>query len=266
MKGGYKAGGFTIIETLIVLAVSSTMLISIISMINGQQGKSQFNQAINSVTQQLQQTIDDVANGYYPTSNISCSSSAGLPVITSVNSGLGSNQDCVLVGKVIQFDSTDPVNQKFIAYPMVDLRTGANVNSRIAISPGFAGHLAVPDNSVKTSLDAGLAIVYSGQTGATTGTVGFGIIMGNAYNSGTGPDISGGQSTNLYTITNTKSTNSSTTNVDIIDTQANYSAASTGYNICLASGTTSQSGLISIGNGAGRKLSVSLTIKDGTIC
>jgi len=266
MKGGNRAKGFTIVETLIVLAVSGTMLVSVISMISGQQGKSQFQSAINNVAQQLQQSIDDVANGYYPTSNIMCSASGGVPVITFGNSGLGSNQDCILVGKVIVFDSTDLANQKFVAYPMVDLRTGSNINSRIAIARGSRVHTNVPDNSVKTSLGAGLAIVYSGQSGVTFGTVGFGLIMSNISNSGIGADISGSQSTGIYSISNTKSTNSSVTNVDNIDTLVNYVASTNGYNICLASGTTNQSGLISIGSGAGRKLSVTLTIKDGLKC
>ena len=266
MKGGSKAGGFTIIETLIVLAVSASMLLAVIAMINNQQGKSQFNQAINNVTQQLQQSIDDVANGYYPTNNITCTASGGLPSITSGATGLGSNQDCVLVGKVIVFDSTDPANQKFIAYPMVDLRLGANVNSRTAIAPGAASRNNVPDNSVKTNLDGGLNIVYSGPNGVTAGTVGLGLIMGNISNTGVGADISGSQTTNLYSISGSKSTNSSATNVDIINSSASFVAASSGFNICLASGTTNQSGLISIGSGTGRRLSVTLVIKDGTIC
>lgn len=267
MKGGYSAKGFTIVETLIVLAVSATMLLAVISMISGQQGKSQFQQAINNVAQQLQQSIDDVANGYYPTNNISCSASGGVPVIIGINSGLGSNQDCVLVGKVIQFDAfTDPANQRLIAYPMVDLRTGATTNSRTAIAPGSVGHNNVPDNSVKLNLDGGLSIVYSAPNGTTTGTVGFGLIMGNFSNTGVGADVSGGQSTSLYTVSRTNSNNSPASNVDIIDIAASYLPANGGFNICLASGTTNQSGLISIGSGGGRKLSVTLTVKDGKVC
>lgn len=267
MKGGFNAKGFTIVETLIVLAVSGTMLVAVISMISGQQGKSQFQQAINNVTQQLQQSIDDVANGYYPTSNIVCTSVGGAPSIISGNSSLGSNDACVLVGKVIQFDSyTDPINQRFIAYPLVDLRINANASSRTAIAPGASSHTTVPDNSVKTSLDGGLTIVYSAPNGTTTGTVGFGLIMGNASNTGIGADVSGSQSISLYIVSGTKSTNSPASNVDIIDTSSNYVPATSGFNICLASGTTNQSGLISIGSGTGRKLSVTLTILDGKSC
>ena len=264
MKGGFNAKGFTIVETLIVLAVSGTMLVAVISMISGQQGKSQFQQAINNVTQQLQQSIDDVANGYYPTSNIVCTSVGGVPSIVYGSSSLGSNDACVLVGKVIQFDSyTDPVNQQFIAYPIVDLRTVVNANSRTAIAPGAVGlgHDNVPNNSVKTGLDGGLTIVYSAPNGTTIGTVGFGLIMGNVS-----ADPTGSQSTSLYYVSGTKSTNSPASNVDIIDTWASYVPATSGFNVCLASATTNQSGLISIGGGNGRKLSVTLTIKDGKSC
>lgn len=266
MMGGSKAGGFTIVETLIVLAISGGMLMSVVFMVTGQQAKSQFQQAIYDVTQKLQQTIDDVANGYYPTSNIKCVASAG-PVITSGSSALGTNDACVLVGKVVQFDkTTDP--QRYIVYSMVSLRTGSSV-SPVAIAPGVAGgsHKDVPDKSTKINLGNGLSLYSATYTSAPSpsNTAAFAVLTSNVFNSGGSVDISGTQSVKLYAVKQTNATSPSTTNVENIDSFGNYEPTA-GFSICLVSGTTDQSGLISIGGSNNRKLSVELTIKDGKVC
>lgn len=269
MMGGSKAGGFTIVETLIVLAISGGMLMSVVFMVSGQQAKSQFQQAINAAVQQLQQTIDDVANGYYPVSNISCSASGSSVSITSApGSSIGTNSDCVLVGKAIQFYQL-PVPQQYTVYSMVSLRTGSSVIP-IAIAPGTAAgtHSTVPDRSTKISLGNGLSFVSATYASAPTpsNTAAFAILTSNAFNSGGVPDISGAQSVKLYAIKLTDATSPSTTNVESIDKINISQDSTTGYSICLASGTTNQSGLISIGGSNSRKLSVTLTIKDGKVC
>lgn len=264
MKGGSLAGGFTIIETLIVLAISGGMVLSIIFMVSGQQAKAQFQQAINAVSLQLQQTIDDVANGYYPTGNIQCAAGAGGPAISPGSSSLGTNDACVLVGKVIQFDNK-PDPQQYIAYSMVGLRTNPAI-SPIAIATGTTSiNSNVPDNSVKTNLANGLSLVYAYPTADPNFTEAFAIMSSNLFNTGGSVDISGSQQVNLYAVNLTKAGSANTDNVNAIDNSSNYVSIS-GFNICLASATTNQSGLITIGGSNNRKLSVVLTIKDGKVC
>lgn len=264
MKGGSTAGGFTIVETLVVLAISGGMVLAIIFLVSGQQAKTQFQQAINTVSQQLQQTIDDVANGYYPTSNIQCSAGAGGPSITRGNSSLGTNDACVLVGKAIQFD-TKPDPQQYIAYSMVGLRTNSAA-SPLAIATGTTSiNSNVPGNSVKTSLANGLNLVYAYPTANLNFTEAFAVMSSNVFNSGGLTDISGSQQVSLYAVNLTKANSADTSNVDAIDNSSNYTPVS-GFSICLASGTTNQSGLITVGGSNNRKLSVVLTIKDGKVC
>ena len=253
MKGGNRAKGFTIVETLIVLAVSGFMLVAVVGIISNKQGQSEFQQAVNSVAQQLQQAIDDVANGYYPTSNIACTATSSGPAIKSGRSSLGTNGDCVLVGKAVQFDAT---NTQFIDYPLVDLQTGGGYYT--AIAPGSSSNTLVPDNSSKIKVNGGLTIYYSGPSNLITSplpTLGFSLILSN-------------QAVNLYYIAGTSAGNSSAINVDAIDRPSSNLKPITinSYNICLASGTTKQSGLISIGGNSGKNLSVTLAIKDGTQC
>lgn len=270
MKGGLKASGFTIIETLIVLAISGSMLVAVVSMISGQQGKTQFQQSVNQVSQQIQQIIGDVSNGYYPVSNIACSASGSSVSITKVNgSSIGTNSDCVLVGKVIQFYKI-PDPQQYIVYSMAGARTSNNGSYPIAIAPGAVTNTNVPPgNTTVTSLSNGLSLAYTAYTDIygftqTNSSEAFGILTSPISGSGV-TDTSGAQQTNIYAVKGTSATVDSPANVDVIDKQPSNFVQITSYSVCLVSGTTNQSGLITIGGGS-RKLSVVLTIKDGKTC
>lgn len=268
MKGGLKASGFTIIETLIVLAISGSMLVAVVAMISGQQGKTQFQQSINQVSQQIQQIIGDVSNGYYPVSNISCSASGSSVSIIPLNgSSLGTNSDCVLVGKVIQFNQI-PVSQQYIVYSMVGLRqsNGSGINP-IAIAPGLNANSGVPNNSTINSMANGISLAYTAYTinGVTqaNSSKAFAILTSPVTGAGI-TDVSGAQQINIYAVNGTNASANSTKNVFEIDNPGNF-VQITGYSICLASGTTNQSGLITIGGGS-RKLSVVLSIRNDRTC
>ena len=271
MKGGLKANGFTIIETLIVLAISGSMLVAVVAMISGQQGKTQFQQSINQVSQQIQQIIGDVSNGYYPVSNISCSASGSSVDIIRLNgSSLGTNSDCVLVGKVIQFYQTQTsVPQQYTVYSMAGLRQpNGTVINPIAIAPGLNRYSTIPDNSTVGSLANGISLAYttytdiSGTTQANNSKA-FAILTNPITGAGV-TDTSGAQQINIYAVNGTDAGALSANNVSAINMPANF-VHITGYSICLTSGTTNQSGFITIGGGS-RKLSVVLTIKDGKVC
>lgn len=95
--------GFTIIETLIFLAVSIVLFAAIGSSISGQQSRTQFTNSIRDIETALQDIINDVDAGYFPDNNISlaglsCNSSG----LTSVNQGTRSS--CIFAGKAVQFD------------------------------------------------------------------------------------------------------------------------------------------------------------------
>lgn len=269
MKAGLKANGFTIIETLIVLAISGSMLVAVVAMISGQQGKTQFQQSINQVSQQIQQIIGDVSNGYYPVSNIFCSASgSSVSIIHSNGSSLGTNSDCVLVGKVIQFNQI-PDPQQYIVYSMVGSRTGNGANP-IAIAPGAYTYTNVPINTTVTSLANGLSLAYTTYTDINgvpqaRNSNAFGILTSPVSGSGV-TDTSGAQQINIYAINGTRAVDDSPSNVDKIDKNNPTNFVSvTSFSICLTSGTTNQSGLITIGGGS-RKLSVVLSIRSDKTC
>lgn len=269
MKGGSKAGGFTIIETLIVMAVSGSMFIAVVALISGKQGASQFQLAINDVTQQLQQTIGYVSNGYFSTSNVSCAvgGPAGKPLLTQGSGTIGTSSACLLLGDVIEFNRA-PNPDQFIVYPMVGLRLAAGTATPattfkdanpIAVATGNAPYNNVPDASVATGLMNGLSLA-----GASLNLPAFAILATPSSISGATGGASGAQQVGLYSVNGTNATTAPSSNLTQINNYTNY-ASVTSVSICLASGTTNQSGLITIG-GSSRLLTVVLAIKGNLTC
>ena len=127
-RGGYlgATGGFTIVEVLIVLAVSSILLVSAITLINGRQGRAEFTTGVNSGLQQIQQLINETGSGYYPNDgDFTCIGNAAGPVKFSLapqgSTSQGTNSGCIFLGKALQFGtgSNPPNNQTVEVLPIV---------------------------------------------------------------------------------------------------------------------------------------------------
>lgn len=148
-----QAGGYTIVETLIFLAVSSAMFVSAILLIGGQQNKAQFVNAVRDFESQLRDVINNTATGYYNRPvDVYCKKnvSGDRPVITSDNSD--NNGECMLIGTFIKLGNgtSDDDMSKFSVIPMVGLRSnngGLNTSSLAEASP-----LAVPGATETKSL------------------------------------------------------------------------------------------------------------------
>lgn len=124
-SGGYlgAADGFTIVEVMIVLAVSGLLLISAIVLINGRQAKTEFTTGINDELSQIQQIITDTTDGYYPNNgDISCTGNPGVGVVLkSAATKQGTNSGCIYLGSAIQFGlgSTSPNSSTLGVLPIV---------------------------------------------------------------------------------------------------------------------------------------------------
>jgi type II secretory pathway pseudopilin PulG len=102
--------GFTIIETLIVLAVTSAMFIVAILAFSGQQEKTRFAQANRDTESKVRDVANDVSAGYFPeVVGWNCTATGGAaPVIDEDSgSGQGTNQDCIFIGKALHFGAGD---------------------------------------------------------------------------------------------------------------------------------------------------------------
>lgn len=100
-KNRQAAGGYTITEALIVLAVVTAMFATIALAFNGRQGRVEFTQSVRDFEAKLQTVVSDVTTGFYNPSFDCRVVGGGSPVISGSGAG-DSTGDCIFLGKVIQ--------------------------------------------------------------------------------------------------------------------------------------------------------------------
>jgi hypothetical protein len=126
MKGGKTPLGYTIVEVLIVLAVSAMMFLIAANFINGKQERTAFTQGSNELVAQLQSVVDDINNGNYTDQQINCGIvGSGISFSVPPNSGQGTNQDCVFFGKLVHFYRTAgvPLPENYETFLLAAKRT-----------------------------------------------------------------------------------------------------------------------------------------------
>ncbi|HET9721814.1 MAG TPA: hypothetical protein VFP32_02180 [Candidatus Saccharimonadales bacterium] len=101
--------GYTIFEVMIVLAVTSVLFVSAVTVFSGRQQKTQFSQMMYDLQSQIQSYANQVSTGAFPgTQNYSCSAqnygdpSYTRPVLTATPQAQSTSQDCVYLGRAIQ--------------------------------------------------------------------------------------------------------------------------------------------------------------------
>ncbi len=282
MKSGrQQSRGFTIVETLIYLAVTSLLLVSALTLVSGSQNKTQFNEAVNDLEQKLNTVINNVANGYYADVNklstdwVCTVNASNQPQFTSSTGlGKGTNKDCVFIGRALRFDAGQ---EQFYALNMVgarqitdatlgkrEVKTMAEANPVAATPDGHTPPSAYPSSTETIPLKYGLKIALAkyrsgGGIQDTAGAV--------FYSSLSSFDdknrlVSGGQGINYAPIPGSDISNNSATFVnkleDFSNSTGSYSGA--GYEdgaglknpqdgiwLCFNSGTTNQHVTITIG-------------------
>lgn len=282
MKSAFKDGinnGFTIVEVLIVLAVSGAILLSAIILVNGRQNKTAFTAAINDVQSQITQTINDVTNGYYPNSNNFVCSNGTISV---GNNGQGTNQGCIFLGRAMQFavQGTSPQQVEIYTIMGKQLTAGGEEASSYNASgskvPVINNNNTNPLSAASYTLENGLTVskmYYCDSGGNCSHNLGAVAFLQSLGSYSGGQLVSGSQQLNLIPVKNVQLGYTIGSAVGDINGGLGLSSYADGFvtssprsvNICLASGGTNQSGLISIDNGDGQ-ISVNLAIKDGTTC
>jgi prepilin-type N-terminal cleavage/methylation domain-containing protein len=278
MKRPRKQQGFTIIETLIVLTISAGLFASAALLVGGEQNKVAFTQGINQIQQQIQQTINQTSSGYYVNAGFSCTASGTGPNIASGADGQGTNKGCVFLGKAMEFALHDTGGassaQQYRIIPIAGLRKndGTLADAQpTAIAPGSGVTHNVPDDSRTEGLHNGIHAVWMRYGSHNIGALAFiGSLGGGTSASGM---FSGAQHLDVYPVPESASYIGSkfvTYEKNVVDKINSQLAGATkdpsgGIQICFASGTTDQSGLVTIGGNA-RALSVTDKIMDGKTC
>jgi type II secretory pathway pseudopilin PulG len=278
--------GFTIVEVMVVLAVTGALFIAAAILISGKQNQAGFNSAIQQIQSQVQQIMNEVAAGYFPNSaSFQCSqgSPGTTPTLSSVSpNGQGANAGCVFVGKVVQFQVHGTTPEQFRTYTIAGGQkdsTGKEVQSLAAATPILVAPGSSPpspsypdlttsdilQNGLTTSITPPAGMWYNdGAADVNVGAVAF--VTSFATYGGVGGTISSGsQKVSVVPVDGTTLGMTSPALVDAVNASLTASPAdpSNGVSICFASGGTNESGLLTIGGG-GKPLAVTTKIYDGS--
>jgi prepilin-type N-terminal cleavage/methylation domain-containing protein len=276
--------GFTIIEVMIVLAVTGLLFVSAAALISGKQNQTAFDQSIRDVQSQIQQVINEVSVGFYPNlGNVQCNGAGGTVTLTkAAGTAQGANAGCVFLGKAMQFQVGAASPEEFKVYSIAALQKGGSSNAESSslseakpkvIAPSTA-EPNLPDSTVTGAIQSGLTtakMYYNNGSGdKNIGVVVFANSLAQ-FSATNGALLSGAQQVSLIPIddSNVKSKLGvdKVSGVDVINAKLFQAASSAnmGVYLCFASGGTDQSGLITIGSN-GRQLAVNLAIKNGKVC
>lgn len=104
------ADGYTVVELMIVLAVTGALAVGVFAGITTQRRNSEFTQAVKAFEHLLNDIANDVNHGYFPKKagiNIECAPDNPGNTVQFSNPGFdkeqGTNDGCIFVGKAIQF-------------------------------------------------------------------------------------------------------------------------------------------------------------------
>lgn len=154
--------GYTIIEIMIVLAVSGFMFVIAATFINGKQAKAAFAQGSNDTVSKLQQVVADVTDGHYSDVPLQCGAAgSSLAASTTGIGSQGQDPNCVFFGKIVRFyDPSGGSNRDhYSIYSIAADRTITDFpNSLVAAIQGLTTHSTMPQNlyvSRMTVIDAG---------------------------------------------------------------------------------------------------------------
>lgn len=272
-----RSQGFTIVETLIVLAVTSSLFVMAAIVINGRQQKTDFQVGIRNLQQQIQQVINETRSGYYPSSGtFNCSATAGSNVrLTAGSNTQGQNQDCTFVGKTLVVGGNSH-RDNYTVYSLAGKRTLSNGDdvklakdaNITAIAPSTVNPSS-PDSAITTPIPNGLTYVWGLPVGGAQTANAFPLAFLSNFASFSGSDVTnqgGSQQIGLNGFSVQPTWSTYTSDANAINAEAAkaspYPAYDSGAQLCFKSGGTDQSGLITISSG----LAVSYQIKSGTTC
>ncbi len=163
---GQAAGGYTIVEVLIVLAISAAMMVASMALISGKQQKAGFSVASRDILSQLKTSINATVSGRFPNEgDYKCSSGYPHVTVESYSSPTPpDNSFCMFVGSVFVFHPATA--DSIVSYPLVGKRAAGQdpVPSLAdavpaALSPGSSTNTTAPDKSSKIALKEGLRYV-----------------------------------------------------------------------------------------------------------
>jgi type II secretory pathway pseudopilin PulG len=269
--------GYTIVEALIFLAISSALAVAILGGMSGQQRRTEFSQATREAESRINDIMNDFVTGFSPTPNQSCSASAagGAPILGGAGTTQGANFGCTYIGKVIQFSPDgNPANYKIFAIVGRQFKAGGGIDPVENIIEAVP--IVLTGNTENTTFAYGLELrnltVDRGGLPEDIGAVGFFSSFSSFTSSATGDNLDSGQQfTTVIPIPGTSLGQTEAEAIAAIEniisySGGNYSDLKDDYvgqpvRICLTSGSGDQA-VLEIGDNQGRT-ATKLTITSG---
>jgi type II secretory pathway pseudopilin PulG len=171
-------GGYTIVETLIYLAVTGALFVSAAVLISGQQAKTEFTQTIREIESFITDVNNDISTGYYPsTGDIACQHG---PVVTpSADEGIGTQGSCLFLGRLLHVAPNVPSDseQTINIYTIIGNRkTGISPTAPDATTLAASNAAIFPSQLLETrtfpSSVSFRGVTYSAGGGGQTGAFG----------------------------------------------------------------------------------------------
>lgn len=258
--------GFTIVEVMIVLAITGVLFVAITATLQGKRQKTEFNQAINAVKTEIEQYINEAQSGHYPsdasfTANCSGLASAPAPYATGSISApeQGANNGCIYLGRLLQFSNTafgdNP--QSYKTYTLM------GVNGKASFVDSNPQIVDIDSTMVKKPLQFGLTLESMTANGNPVGAVAFVPSIGEKGSSNL---IYGSQADSDVVAIETSISDSGVEGTINNKLSSGILNPDGGVKICFKDGyNQNQSALITIGGSSGTS-TVSLSIKGTGNC
>lgn len=136
-----------------VLAISTLIFISAFVLFIGQQRKTEFSQAMEDASSKMQSYVAQISSGTFSDiEGYSCqiSPSTDRPVLTATAGSIGTNENCIALGKAIH---VTPGDSKIYVYTVLGTRNQSNGETASRVEqanpePALTGDMTNPDNWV----------------------------------------------------------------------------------------------------------------------
>jgi type II secretory pathway pseudopilin PulG len=275
-----SAKGFTVVETLIVLAVTGSLFVSAALLINGRQNKTDFQVGSRNLQQQFQQIINEARTGYYPNSGtLKCERAPGASqplTLSTVSVEQGTNGACIFAGKTLVFNGSAAGKSQYGVYSLAGQRSTDGSTEGDVKTPEEAQLTALDENprtpdapadiTQHVTMPNGLTFVKGREKGGAWTSAVFPIAfvssMANFSGSGGAQQMElRGYSTAPWSVGSDEG-KSIDDEIAASNPSPPYPLWSEGAELCFASGGTDQSMLVTISGG----LEVHYLIKPGVDC
>lgn len=256
MLGGKNKNplGYTIVEVMIVLAVSGVMFVIAASFINGKQEKASFTSGVNEMATNIQSVLDQVTNGQYSDIDLGCNATSTGTIIGGTTTSQGTNNTCVFLGKLMHFSvGGDPTKYEVLSI------AGGRLSSEGASNNLSAAHPVILDDlTTNANVPQSLQISSMQVDGSANYTIGF--FQSQGQSDGAGGAATGAQTLTLQALSSSNDANESSFKYSsgfVINASPAQSA-----NICVTDG--SQNANIFVGDNSNTS-ALSVTVKmDGS--